>query len=84
MYILDVAKHPLPGVVEISGQRTYSEYWPVMTQFEKKGASFSPPRLLICSVLDQSTVDSGRVSRGRSVAVAVGCLHFNGTSTALS
>ena len=30
-------------------------------------------------VLDQPSLDSGGVSRQRSVAVAVGCLHFNGT-----
>ena len=28
-------------------------------------------------------MDSGGVSSGKSVAVAVGCLHFNGTSMAL-
>ena len=31
--------------------------------------------------LDQPTVDGGGVTRGRPVAV--GCLHFNGTSTTL-
>ena len=47
------------------------------------------PRLLRRAVLDQPTVDSGGVTRGRSVAVAVDCClfalqcHFNGTSTAL-
>ena len=46
------------------------------------------PRLLKHAVLDQPTVHSGRVSRGRSVVVAVGCWlfvlqwHLNGTSTA--
>ena len=40
-------------------------------------------------ILDKHTVDSGRVTRGRSVSVAVGCWlfalqwHFNGTSTVL-
>ena len=33
--------------------------------------------------LDQPTVDNGGVSRGRSVAMAVGCWHFNVTSMAL-
>ena len=56
----------------------------MITQFSKKGGSgFFFQRLLKRAVLDQPTVDSGGVSRGRSVAVAVGCLHFNGTSTAL-
>ena len=41
------------------------------------------PRLLKRAVLDQPFVDMDGVSRGRFVAVAVGCLHFNGTSTAL-
>ena len=40
-------------------------------------------RLLKCVVLDQLTVNSGGVSRGRSVAVTVGCFHFTGASTAL-
>ena len=41
------------------------------------------------AVLDQPTVDSGGVCRGRSVALAVGCWlfalqrHFSGTSTEL-
>ena len=34
-------------------------------------------------VLDQPTVDNGRVSRGRSVATAVGCWLLNGPSMAL-
>ena len=48
------------------------------------------PRLLQRAVSDQPTVDSGGVRRGRSVAVADGCLHFtharhfNGPSTPLS
>ena len=45
--------------------------------------------LVKCSVFDQPTVDSGGVSRGWSVTVAVGCWlfalqqHFNSTSMAL-
>ena len=48
-----------------------------------------PQSLLKSVVLDQPTVDSGGVSRARSVAVAVGCClfalqwQFNGTSMAL-
>ena len=53
------------------------------TILKKKWVRFFCPRLLKCAGLDQPTVDSGGVTRGRSVAVAVGCLHFNGTSTAL-
>ena len=34
-------------------------------------------------VLEQPTVDIGGVSRGRSVAMAVGFWHFNGTSIEL-
>ena len=33
-----IAKHPLLGVVETSGQRTYSQYWPVMTKVSPKKA----------------------------------------------
>ena len=54
--------------------------------FQKKGGLFLHlgvlfPRSLKCAVLDHPTVDNGVVSRGRSVALAVGCWHFNGTST---
>ena len=34
MYVRDVAKHPLPGVVETSGQRTND------TNFPKRGGLF--------------------------------------------
>ena len=51
--------------------------------FSKKGGSFFFPRLFKRTVLDQPTVDCGGVSTERSLAVAVGCLHFNSTSTAL-
>ena len=63
-----------------------------MTLFslQKRGFRFSFfTRLLRRAVLDQPTVDSGGVSRGKCVAVAVGCWlcalqrHSNGTSTAL-
>ena len=37
-------------------------------------------QLLKYTVSDQPTVDNWEVSRRRHVAVAVGCLHFNGTS----
>ena len=61
-----------------------------MTQFskKKKGQVFFL-RFLKRAVLDQPTENSGGVSRGRSVAVSVGCWlfacqwHFNNTSTAL-
>ena len=59
-----------------------------MTQFKKRGVRFFP-RFLKHAVLIKPTVDSGGVSRGRSVAVAVGCWlfalqrHFNCTSTTL-
>ena len=33
--------------------------------------------------LDQPTIVNGGVSRGRSVAVAVGCVYVNGTSISL-
>ena len=49
---------------------------------KKKGVRFFT-RLLKCAVLDQPTVDSGGVSRERSVTVTVDCCHFNDTSTAL-
>ena len=61
--------------------------------FGAGGPFFS--RLLKLTVLDQPTVNNGRVSRGRPVAVTVGCWllavgtsmalqwHFNGTFTAL-
>ena len=54
------------------------------TIFEKSGFF---PRWVKCAVLDQPTVDSGVVSRGRYVAVAVGRWlfalqwHLNSTST---
>ena len=32
--ILD--QHQLPGVIETFGQRTYSIYWPVVTQLKKE------------------------------------------------
>ena len=45
-----------------------------MTQLSKKrgGGPLFSPRLLNRAVLDQLSVDSGGVSRGRSVAVPVG------------
>ena len=51
--------------------------------FKNKVRVFFPSRWLKSAVLDQPTVGSGEVSMGRSVAVPVGSLHFNGTSTAL-
>ena len=65
--------------------------------FHKKGGSvFEPwgsffPRSLKCTVLDQPTVDNGGVRRPAGPAgeglwlwrLAVGCWHFNRTSTAL-
>ena len=76
-----IAKHWLPEVVETSCSRMYSLYWPVMTQYLKTKC------VRLFRRLDQPTEDSGGVSRGRSVAVAVGCLHFKrhfyGTLTAL-
>ena len=36
--VCGVAKHPLSGVVETSGQRMYPQYWPVIKQFSKKNA----------------------------------------------
>ena len=55
------------------------------TQFSKKRGGPFFPRLLKRAVLDQPTVDSGGISGGRSVAVAVGCglFDYNGTSMAL-
>ena len=55
---------------------------------EKKGIRFCTLGSLFLGslkrkVLDQPTVDNGGGSRGRSVAVAVGCWHFDGTSAAL-
>ena len=47
------------------------------------GVHFFPLRLLKRTALDQPTVDNGGVSKRRSVAVAVGCWHFDGTSMAL-
>ena len=41
------------------------------------------PRSLKRLDLDQPTVDNGGFSRGRSVAAAVGCCHFNSTLMAL-
>ena len=61
-----------------------------MTKFSKKGGSGFSRDCLKHADLDQLTVDSEGVSRGRSVALAVGCwmfalqLHFNGTFMALS
>ena len=51
------------------------------TLFQKKSMRFLPD----CwkALLDQPTVDIGGVCKGRYVAVAVGCLHLNSTSTAL-
>ena len=43
--------------------------------FQKRGILFCL-RLLKRAVLDQPTVDSGGVSRGRSVAMVVGCWLF--------
>ena len=60
-----------------------------MTQFSKKGGGHFFPRLLKCAVLEQPTLDSFGVSRGRSVAMAFGCWllalqqQFNITSMAL-
>ena len=61
-----------------------------MTQFSKEGGgSVFPQQNKTCADLDQLTVDSGGVNKGRSVAVAVCCWlfalqrHFNGTSMAL-
>ena len=47
----------------------HSLYGPVMTQLKKRAVF--PPRLL-----KSATVESEEDSRGRSVAVAVGCLLF--------
>ena len=90
LYVCDVAKHPHLGVLKTFGWRTYSLYWPVMTQFDKKvGILIFSLRLFKRVVFDQPTVDNWGVSRGRSVAVAVGRWpfalqwHFNGTSLTL-
>ena len=61
----------------------------MITQFSKKKGHFCEGggcfflRLLKHMVLEQPTVDIGGVSRGRSVAMAVGFWHFNGTSIEL-
>ena len=86
------AKHPLTDVVETSGQMEYSKYWPAMTQFPtKKMHPFF--NKIIWLIPHTPFARVGGVSRGRSVAVAVGCWllavgtslalqrHFLGTST---
>ena len=35
-----ISKHPVPVVVETSGQRSHSYYWSGMTQFKKKEGPF--------------------------------------------
>ena len=58
-----------------------------MSQFTTKKCMFFSSsffsRFLKRAVLDQLSVDGREVSRGRYVDVECGCLHFNGTSTAL-
>ena len=57
--------------------------WDVTIYNKKVYVVFSPQRWLKRAVLDQLTGDRRGVSRARYVDVDVGCLHFNGTSTAL-
>ena len=45
MYVCDVAKHPLPGVVKTSGQRTYILAYDD-TFFKKRGVRFLPPDIV--------------------------------------
>ena len=60
-----------------------------MTQSKQKCWYPPPPKIVKGAVFDQPTVKSGRVTRGRFVAVDVGCWlfsfqqHFHGTSMAL-
>ena len=58
-------------------------YWPAKTQIQKGVGVLFCKRLIKCAVLDQPTVDNGVFSTEKYVAVAVGCWHLNGTSSAL-
>ena len=42
LFVWDVSKHPFLEVLENSGQKMYSLYIPVMTQFSKKAQRFFP------------------------------------------
>ena len=81
MYVCEVAKHPLLSVVETSGQRK-----PAIKQFPKKrGGLFCLSTLFKRAVFYKPTLYSGELA-GEGLwlwLLAVGCLHFKGTSTAL-
>ena len=61
-------------VVVTSGQITYSQYWPVKTQFKKKMGTFLHFGVPISEIaktygLDQPTVDNGGISTGLSLCL---------------